>query len=111
MIKLPSFLQKRKPVPVVPVVPVVPAVPTKRLATEEEEVAAVKSYAGMNQMDYTAKLAEAKAEGHTTEVCSCDRVLPAFVHFVRCTCDNCPFRSKKDSRSLLDMLCETKKQE
>ncbi len=80
---------------------------TKRDATPEEEGIANKIYAAMNpDTDYAPRLDEAKAQGHKCEVCSCGRILPAFVHFVRCRVDGCPMRSKSEPRSLLAMICD-----
>ena len=94
--------------------PEVPATPvktepqpfTKRVATDDEEAWAVYAYSQINDKDYTDELASCKAEGLTTEICSCDRVMPAFIHFVRCpySADICPMKSQVDRRNLQQMI-------
>jgi hypothetical protein len=97
--------------PEVPATPVKiePQIFTKRVATEEEEALAVLAYSQINEKDYTEELASCKAEGLTTEICSCERVLPAFIHYVRCpiSADRCPMKSKSDQRSLLEMMFDS----
>lgn len=79
---------------------------SKRPATEVEEDAMLK-YADALYPEYNlkVKLAEAKAEGCISEICSCSRAFLANTHYIRCKNDPCPFKSKSDRRTLLDMLC------
>lgn len=47
---------------------------------------------------------ECLSEGLKDEICDCGKAFLACQHFVRCFEDNCPMKSQKDKRSLLQML-------
>lgn len=55
------------------------------------------------QEDVYERHAQAIKEGMKDEQCSCGKLLPAHMDWVRCQEDNCPCKSK-DSKSLLDTL-------
>lgn len=75
---------------------------TKRDATPEEEKVAIAYYSLALEKDYTEDIEECKKEGYKTEVCSCGRVFPLFIHLIRC--DECTCPMKGNGPSLLEAM-------
>lgn len=79
---------------------------SKRDATPEEEASALKFYKQISpETDYEAQLDQCKQDGLKTEVCDCGKLLPAFIHFVRCDVPSelCPMKTT-GGKSLLDTI-------
>ncbi len=86
---------------------------TKRPATDEEVIAALKAHIMMwNDQNpsyikpdsfWEEKQKKALREGYKNEVCSCGVTYLAFHHFTICNKKSCPF---SDGVSLLDRMAE-----
>ncbi len=77
---------------------------TKRPMTAEEVEACLSALAKTHDPEIRQRHATAIEEGYKDEACECGRMMLAHYHGVRCQVDECPFRSKDDRRSMLDML-------
>lgn len=75
----------------------------KRDATPEESDLMLAYYLSIRpDVDYKGERDKCRKEGLKCEVCDCGAAMPAFVHFVRCQREGCPFRG--DGESLLERI-------